>query len=225
MDAFIVGHVLSVFGKLLAWAAKKVFHMTLIPKLALEYNPEQWPRCYEYVLADMGVLSLWSPPLTGAPMTPDNLTNALYVRVYLKNLRRLWPAGKCRVYVERIHHNGKLIESESSELNWTDVDSFNPLSIDAGNGKYADVCSVYRETDYLQVHSVKGRKGYGRLPKAGVYSLEISSRDGEYLSKDAIRMEIQCGQASWNDLRVIRVVRLSKGTESLIWQGEAELVR
>jgi hypothetical protein len=141
-------------------------------------------------------------------MAPEVLNNALYVRVHLSNSGPV-PARECRIFVERIHYDGQLIEDEQSPVIWTDIDNFDARTIDAGGGSYADVCSVYRSAGYLQVHSLKGRKGYGRLSKRGVYVFEISAKDLASENVDYARLEVTLGGDDWHDLGVLSRARTS----------------
>jgi hypothetical protein len=140
----------------------KVSDRVVGPRLQLEYDTAKWQRCREFVLTSTSPFNatratLWSSPVTGAMMTPESVSNALYVRLRLSNSGQL-PAADCSVFIERIEYDGydgHLIEDESSPLNWTDVDNFEPRRLWEGHGAFVDVCAVYREERGLRVLSQK----------------------------------------------------------------------
>jgi len=99
-----------------------------------------------------------------------------------------------------------VIEDESSALNWTDIDDFKPRQVWEGHGAFVDVCAVYHEDRGLRVLSQKGAKGYGIFTAQGVYVIHVSARASG--SNASVRMEVEYGGSSWDDLKVLSCTRI-----------------
>ena len=80
--------------------------------------------------------------------------------------------------MDRILHNGRVIEDERSPLHWADQDSgVYELALRRGdrNGKFVDVCASDEIDPRLQIISQKATKGYNRYSDPGSYEFEISA--------------------------------------------------
>jgi len=190
--------------------AKDALDQASGPRLQLEYDTAKWQRCREVVLASPSPFNvtravLWSPPATGAMPFGVIVGNAVFVRLRLSNSGNV-PATECSVFVERIEHGGHVIEDESSALNWTDIDDFKPRQVWEGHGAFVDVCAVYHEDRGLRVLSQKGAKGYGIFTAQGVYVIHVSARASG--SNASVRMEVEYGGSSWDDLKVLSCTRI-----------------
>ena len=123
-----VATILAYLKTPAVWLSRKVVNMAIGPRLRLEYNTVKWPRCREFVMAQSEPgASLWSPPATGALLTPESTSNALYIRTHVTNYGHL-PARECVIFVERIYREGQLIETEESPIIWTDLDPTSMLA-------------------------------------------------------------------------------------------------
>jgi hypothetical protein len=130
---------------------------------------------------------------------------AKYIRAWVHNLFG-FPARHCRVYVERIWHDERVIESERSPLHWTDIDGayeFPIIRMGYRNGSYIDICSTDSVDKRLQVISQKWTKGYHRFEKTGIYRIEMTAEGLKPCSFGRFILTVKFDANNWKDLQVI----------------------
>ena len=175
-------------------------------KLVIGFAPAESKEFLQHVLAvDAPGTSLWSPPVTGYGSTKD-ICNALYIRCRISNVGGR-PATQCVVTLDQVSSQGTALESESSPLYWTHADSAGARALAPSDNGFVDVCAVYRGSTDLRALSQMGRKGYGRLPRPGEYTFDITATDFDSGSQDSIRMTVSVGLADWDDIKVVSVTK------------------
>ncbi len=153
--------ILSVLG--MVWKFLKPIweparKLLAMPKLALSTLE---PRCRERVTV----------------IYDSTRYEGIWLRTFVSN-RGLWVAAKdCSVLVTRIEFSGTVLEDESSSLQWTDKDTFEPqmLATGMGRGLYVDVCSADARNQELRIASQKSTKGYHLYDVSGVYVIEVEA--------------------------------------------------
>lgn len=177
--------------------------------LVISFAPAESEEFCQYVLAvNSPVASLWSPPVTGYGSAKE-LCNALYIRCRISNVGGR-AATRCVVSIDQVSGLDAVQEPDKSVLFWTHADNADPRALAAGDNAFVDVCAVYRGgTEFLQVLSEKGRKGYGRLPRPGEYAFEISAMDFDSGSQDSAQMTVVVGTKDWDDMAVQSFTRSS----------------
>ncbi len=130
---------------------------------------------------------------------------AKYIRAWVHNLIG-FPARHCRVFVDRILFEGKVIESERSPLHWTDIDGAYELPIirtGYRNGCYIDICATDSVDERFQVISQKWTKGYHRFEKSGLYRMELTAESAKPCSFGRFNLTAKFDAANWKNLQVV----------------------
>jgi hypothetical protein len=153
-----------------------------------------------------------SPSSTGTVTSHDprmatrKYGHARYVRVWVYNAQG-FPAHRCRVFVERIWLNGRLVESERFPLHWSDRDGVYELPGEMPwlyrNGAYVDVCSSDSIHPIFQVISRKWTKGYHRFTDSGVYKLELTAESDRPCWRGHFALTVSCDPQKWDSLKVV----------------------
>ncbi|MGH9458732.1 MAG: hypothetical protein ACRD2J_13960, partial [Thermoanaerobaculia bacterium] len=103
----------------------------------------------------------------------DPMEEALYFRLCVRNWR-LTSGERCRVLVRQIRRDGRVIEREASPLSWTDVDTWEPQRIEAGDEKYVDLVSFRKSRpQQAAIWTLKGMRGYHVFSEAGLYEFDV----------------------------------------------------
>jgi hypothetical protein len=130
-----------------------------------------------------------------------------YIRVWTYNS---WgfPAHRVEVYVDRILHEGEVIEAERCPMHWADFkDAFEyPKAMRQGhaNGWYVDICAADSIDPRLQFLSLKGiERGYHKYSSDGIYTVELSAEASKPCSFDRLTLTIAYDEKDWTNLQVI----------------------
>jgi hypothetical protein len=143
-------------------------------------------------------------PVTGGSRFGDG--HSRYVRVWIYNALG-FPAHRCRVFVERIWLDGKIIEEERSPLHWADRDGLYELPEEMpwkrANGAYVDVCASDSIDNKLRVISQKWIKGYHRFVESGRYKIELSAECARPCWRGHFALTVSYDARKWDALRVV----------------------
>lgn len=84
-------------------------------------------------------------------------------------------ARECEVRVTEIMRDRRVLDRESSRLQWVDRDGFEPITILRGDvgATYVNICGVDEATRALVVFSEKLQKGYHRFSEPGEYVISF----------------------------------------------------
>lgn len=126
---------------------------------------------------------------------------AKYIRAWIYNIVG-FPARNCRVILNRIFLDGRLIESERSELQWKDYDVFELPYIPQGykKGYYVNICAAYSTDSLFQIISHKWTKGYHRYGQTGVYRLELTAEAAKPCSFGHFMIDVGYDSSDWRAL-------------------------
>ncbi len=130
---------------------------------------------------------------------------AKYIRAWVYNLAG-FPAYQCQVFMDRIWHDGKIIEPERSPLHWTDVDDcfeWPRMRQGYGNGHYIDICSTDSVMKKLQMISQKSKKGYHYFDKSGIYRMEMTAEALKPCSFGHFSLTVKFDANNWKDLQIM----------------------
>jgi hypothetical protein len=131
--------------------------------------------------------------------------NSKYIRAWVFN-QIGFKARRCRVFVERIWHNDRLIDDERSPLHWADLDGVYELSdMPRGYryGHYIDICAADSVDPRLQIISQKGLKGYHRFETGGIYRLELSAEAINPYYAGHLLISLRHDAVNWENLHVV----------------------
>jgi hypothetical protein len=110
------------------------------------------------------------------------------------------------VFVDRISHNSKIVESERSPLHWTDVDDCYEwpfIRHGYANGRYIDICATDSIRRELQIISQKSKKGYHYFNKSGVYEIDMTVEALAPCSFGHFSLSVKYDAANWKNLQVV----------------------
>lgn len=147
----------------------------------------------------------------GSTMTVDwgsrlKYGHSRYVRVWVYNAQG-FPARHCRVFVERIWLNGRIVEAERSALHWADRDGLYELPEEMPygnrNGRYVDICATDSIDKRFQVISEKHAKGYHRFNESGLYKIELSAECSRPCWRGHFALTVSCEAQRWDSLKVV----------------------
>ncbi len=188
---------------------EKLLAFVLRPMLRLEHRGE---RKVEEVAIDypLGNYDPFDSPGSTATMQglgelPTRHGRSKYIRVWVFNLCGFRARG-CRVFVERIWHDGRLIDNDRSPLHCTDLDGvFELRELFSGyrRGHYIDICATDSIDRRLQIKSQKSRKGYHRFNASGTYRLELSAESSNPHWAGHLFITVRYDADNWENLRVI----------------------
>jgi hypothetical protein len=109
-------------------------------------------------------------------------------RVYVSAFGLTSKMAKCRVLLQKVERDGVTLVDQSSPLNWTDTDSFEPTTVD--EGRLADLVVIHEHASALEVQSERGRKGYDKFSENGLYTFHVAAI-GEWASEGRARIRIR----------------------------------
>jgi hypothetical protein len=130
---------------------------------------------------------------------------ARYVRAWVHNLFG-FPAHRCQVFVDRIWHDGKIIEPERTPLHWTDLDDCFELPLirkGYDNGHYIDICATDSVMKKLQIISQKSKKGYHFFNESGTYKLDMTAEALKPCSFSHFSLTVKFDATNWKGLQVV----------------------
>jgi hypothetical protein len=127
-----------------------------------------------------------------------------YVRAWVCNTG-LSAAHGCRVYLEHLWINDRLVESERSPLQWADLGVFELPRMERGDrrGHYIDICAADSVNGRFQMISQKAQKGYHSYSEAGTYKLELSVEASSFHIKGRMLLILRYEPDDWRELSVI----------------------
>jgi len=130
---------------------------------------------------------------------------ARYIRAWVHNLFG-FPAHRCQVFVDRIWHEGELIDSERSALHWTDKDNCFQLDFirkGYANGHYVDICATDSVINQFYLVSEKSKKGYHYYKKSGNYKIDMTAEASKPCSFSRFSLTVDFDATNWKNLKVI----------------------
>lgn len=199
--------VLDAVGVLERWG-----HYMLRPTLHLEHCGDRavetvavtYPLGYYDPFDSAG--STASGSFVGAPSQRNRRGHSRYIRVRVRNLHG-YPARQCRVFVDRILLNGKIIERERSPLHWMDYGDVFEWPLMRWGSKdawYVDLCAADEIDPHLQIISYKGlKRGYLRFRDSGIYTIELSAEALKPCSFGRMVLNVRHDGKDWRNLQVI----------------------
>ena len=113
-----------------------------------------------------------------APLAVDgklhSFGSATYVRAWVYNVRG-FPARNCKVFLESVWLGNRLIDSERTQLAWSDLSQYVFEEMPAGfrYGHYINICFSDSVDPSLKITSQKHDRGYHRYEEHGVFTFEL----------------------------------------------------
>jgi hypothetical protein len=130
-----------------------------------------------------------------------------YVRAWVYNM---WgpKAHRCRVVLERIWLNERLIDDERTPLHWTDLkDVYELPEMSSGfrNGHWIDVCASDSVKSRLQVISQRHLlRGYHSFSEHGLYRFQLVAECSNWHWKGTAFITVRY-DGHWDNLRVVAI--------------------
>lgn len=132
-------------------------------------------------------------------------TQVNLVRLWIQNYGFGMRARECGVYLNRITFGGEDRENERSPLRWTDINTFDPQTVNWGKGSMmpVDLCEVFQSEGLLRIDSRKAITGGLTYNRTGTYTFEVSTDALSPVSNDRVFVDVYYDNKDWTTLKVI----------------------
>ena len=135
---------------------------------------------------------------------------AMYIRVALRNFGWVLPAKHCRVFVNRITLDEKVVEESGAKLAWKGLhhlgEEFSPQVIDSAQTLFVDVCGAHEVNARLSTKSLRELEGYPGFTKTGTYIFEIVATGDRFCERGTLALGVRYN-GQWNETEVVSVER------------------